>query len=641
MANFKLICGTLLLFISSALCQDDLFLRHDSLFQIYKLQEVVVYGDRDQIKPSMVTEMKLADIKARNATTVAEVLKSDVGLNITSGYKGESETKLRGFPARDVLVLVDGRPINPGYYGTVDLSLVPLNQIAKISVIKGPASVAYGANSMGGVINIVTRNGFDKPKTNVDVRVGDYQFRDISINHSRKLGKMNYWISGYENHSNGYALSADFPTTSLEDGGFRKFSTYHKMGVSGKMGYEFSPENLCALSLSYHWAEKDIPVTIYSWDAPRYWYFPKWERYSGALSGQWQLTPAVELKTIVFADAYNDRLISYLSSETNDDNIDYDSILENWTVGSSIEARVNAHARHQLHTGIHFKRDLMNKKPDLQEPWRSYYLYTGSLFIQDDIQLFEKTELTAGVNYSFYNFEVREAMTGRICPMISLKQRFPASINFYTSYASAMRVPTLHHLFSESSGNLNLKEEYANKYEIGLSKIFALNRARREVSLEIAYFYNDLKNLIYRSSRSYQYKNISEAQLAGIEIRGGFRWNQFFACNMSYTYLHAGLSSQELMEYTPEHKIQLQLKGRTGFGTEINYEVISGGERTTYLTTRMLPLYRVHNLNISQTIAKNYQVRLEMNNLTDEYYEEELGFPTPGRQIFAGFSLSF
>ncbi|MBM3325132.1 MAG: hypothetical protein FJY66_05640, partial [Calditrichaeota bacterium] len=173
---------------------------------IYVLEEVVVYGVSTMSSTSMTTEITAEEIRQRNAVTVADILRSDPGLEVTTGPKAETETKIRGFPARAVLILVDGRPINPGYYGKVDLSMLPLENIAKLQVVKGPASVAYGANTMGGVVNIVTKNGLETPRTTIASEFGDYEFRKLSINHSRRIGRFNYWLSGYENYARGYAL---------------------------------------------------------------------------------------------------------------------------------------------------------------------------------------------------------------------------------------------------------------------------------------------------------------------------------------------------------------------------------------------------------------------------------------------------
>ncbi len=610
----------------------------DTSALVYTLEEVVVYGIRTISGTSMITEITAEEIQKRNAVTVADILRSDPGLTVTAGPKAETETKIRGFPARDVLVLVDGRPINSGYYGEVDLSMLPLDNIAKIKIIKGPASVAYGANSMGGVINIVTKNGLETPRTVVESEFGDYKFRKLSINHSRQVGRFNYWLSGYENYSDGFALSEDFAATSLEDGGLRGNSFYHKTGMNGKIGFQPSPVSLYALSLGYHWAKKDVPFTIYPFESPQFRTFPEWQRLSSALSGNWLVSDDVNLKAIVFADAQHDRFIDYTGREMRDDQINWDSKLENWTFGGSVDGRLNTWENHRLQMGMNFKRDLMNKKPDVDEPLMSHTIYTGTVFSQDNFRPWKHTEITAGASYNVFGMEERNSSTQKLCPMVSVRQGLPLELTFRASYANAIRFPTLHHLYSESSGKPDLNAEQADKFEVGLERSFEFNNAHRFLSIEVAFFHNELTDLIYRASRSYRFQNIGDATLQGLELRTQFELSRFISGDVSYGFINPEESSEVLLEEVSPHRVRASLSCKTDFRMEMLYELNAFDKRTTYISTRDLSAYRIHNLTISQRIAPFLKVYVKAYNLSDEYFEEELGYPGAGRQFFAGMT---
>ena len=607
----------------------------DTSALVYTLEEVVVYGIRTISGTSMITEITAEEIQKRNAVTVADILRSDPGLVVTTGTKAETETKIRGFPARDVLVLVDGRPINPGYYGKVDLSMLPLDNIAKIKIIKGPASVAYGANSMGGVINIVTKNGLETPRTVVESEFGDYKFRKLSINHSRQIGRFNYWLSGYENYSDGFALSKDFAATSLEDGGLRGNSFYHKIGMSGKVGFQPSPASLYALSLGYHWAKKDVPFTIYPFESPQFRTFPEWQRLSSALSGNWHLSEKANLKAIIFADAQHDRFVDYAVREMRDDQINWDSRLENWTFGGSVDGRFSTLKNHRVQTGMNFKRDLMNKKSDVDELWASHTIHTGTIFVQDNYRPWKRTEITAGASFNVFGIEKRNSSAQKLCPMASVRQGLPWKLQFRASYANAIRFPTLHHLYSEDSGNPDLNSEQADKFEVGLERSFEFN-AHRYLSIEIAFFHNELTDLIYRTTRSYRFQNIGDATLQGWELRTRFELSRFVSGDVSYGFMSPEVSSDVLLEEVSPHRIRASLSGKTDFGMEMLYELNAFDKRTTYISTRDLSAYKIHNLTISQRIAAFLKVYVKAYNFTDEYFEEELGYPGAGRQFFVG-----
>jgi len=619
--------------------------RSDSGTQYYRLQEVVIYGNREKVNQCTVLEIDQPQMKTRNSTTVSELLNLEPGLNLTSGYKSETETRIRGFRSSDVLVLMDGRPINPGYYGRVDLSMLPLDNLAKITVIKGPASVAYGANGMGGVINIVTRNGMEAPRTVVETKLGDYQYRSINLNHSRQIGRFNYWISGYEHHADGLPMSNEFEPTKYEDGGKRELSEYHKLGVSGKVGYSPHEKLWLTLSSDYHWAKKDIPVAtqFVPGDTPRYWRFPHWERYSFTLSGEWKMTPSLSLKSIVFTDAYNDRLINYLTAAMDEDDIDYDSLLKNFTTGGLVQGDYFLSPRHHLLVGAQFRRDQMEKKPDLNEAWENHFASTASLYAQDDFKPWDNSVVTVGIGYFSHRTESGSSI-GYFAPMASIQQGLWNEWNLFSSYSQAVRFPTLHQLYSVTSGNPELQPEYANKFEIGVKKLFTTSHQHRYFSVDMALFYNELDDMIYRSSRSLRYKNITRSTMQGFELSLNYSLCQTISGEFSYSYIDFPSPAMEIDEYLPANKFRGMITLKSNFGTRLNYEAAYVDERLFYYTSTfvtVMPDYYVHNVNVTQELTKWLNVRLEASNLLDHYYEEEFGYPQPGRQILGGIRLTF
>ena len=620
--------------------QSGFLVKGDSLIYIYALETIEVHS-RKAGNPSMVTRVGAEQIRERNATTVADVLRFESGLSVTTGGKSETATRIRGFKARDVLVLVDGRPINPGYYGKVDLSMLPVDNIAALKVIKGPASVAYGPNGMGGIINIVTRNGLEVPRTVVEGEFGDYGYRKLNVNHSRKRGRFNYWISGYDNFADGYRLSGDFAATSREGGGMRNLSGYHKAGVDGKLGFERSPTSLYALSAGYHWATKDVAPTLYTGDMPAYREFPYWRRLNSSLSGLWHPRPTVEMKATLFVDAQHDRLIDYSGPEMRDDQVAFDSRLENWTVGVNAGTRVAAWSKHSIHAGFGLKRDLMNKKPDVDEDWYSHYVFNATAFLEDRIRLWAKTEIALGCSYNGFTTD-SDVYTDKLCPMVSVTQELPEEVELYGSFADAIRFPTIHQLYSTTSGNDSLSAEEADKYEIGLRRRVVLGSDARYAEVQVVFFHNELKNMIYRSSSSARYKNLEDNRLQGWEVRVDWGWTDNLSGEIGYARIDPSQSSKELLEEVATDKIQLRVTAQTGFGTRVTYAYNYVDERTTYETDRLglnLPAYHRHSANIQQNVTGYLKLRLRIDNIADVSYEEELGYPAPGRQIMGGFTV--
>ena len=101
------------------------------------------------------------EIEAMGAMELSEVLNGVEGVTAADygPFGSQMKVKLRGSNAEQVLVLIDGKPVNSARQGDVDLSTIPLAMVDRIEIIKGPASALYGADALGGVVNIITKGG--------------------------------------------------------------------------------------------------------------------------------------------------------------------------------------------------------------------------------------------------------------------------------------------------------------------------------------------------------------------------------------------------------------------------------------------------------------------------------------------------
>lgn len=620
----------LLLQTATALAQTKTVEPSDSA--VYILETVVVYGERWTPTSSLV-ELDEKTIQSLNAATVADVLRSATGLSVTSGPKSETETRIRGFAASNVLVLVDGRPINPGYYGKVDLSMLSIENVAKITVVRGPGEAAYGANSMGGVISIITKNGTESPRATVKGEFGDRRYRKISVSHGLRVDRYSYWFSAYEHHSEGFRLSSHFGPTTLEDGSWREHSSFHKIGADGKLEFEVSPRFVTGLSVGYHWAEKDIAPTIYAWDSPSYREFPEWRRGHITVSNFWKVRHNIDVKSSLFADSYRDRFINYLSPEQSAQTIDYDSRLQNWTTGVDIDARISVRTAHSLTGAVQLKRDLMKKQPDLDEPWFSRRTITSSESLQWDWRISNRTSFSLGTGLHHFVPQQSQYRSSFFSPLLSIRQVLPFRLVSHLSYARALRFPTIHELYSESSGNENLRPQYADKYEVGLERWITTGKGQSLLKFALTAFYNDLSDLIYREARSYRFRNIGAANLYGWEIEGQLDLNHVLRASLGFAHLQSSKSASEVMAMNPKNAVQLQLSIAASSAIEMNYEFKCTGRRSTRFPEMNLNSYSLHNLNLSYWMGKAIGVRLELSNLSDRDYQEELGYPAPGRQF--------
>ncbi|MFA6282340.1 MAG: TonB-dependent receptor plug domain-containing protein, partial [Candidatus Omnitrophota bacterium] len=151
------------------------------------------------------------DMEASGAQDVSEAISDLPSVNI-SNYGGAGALKnirIRGAVPSQVLILMDGKPINSPRDGETDLSTIPLDNVERIEVMPGAASSLYGAQAMGGTVNIITKNPPEKGhKTEVTSRFGSFQTFTESLSHGARLGKFGYIISGGYESSEGFRANS-------------------------------------------------------------------------------------------------------------------------------------------------------------------------------------------------------------------------------------------------------------------------------------------------------------------------------------------------------------------------------------------------------------------------------------------------
>jgi outer membrane cobalamin receptor len=133
--------------------------------KVFNLGEVVVEGEAETVtQVATVDTISKKKIKETTSQNVADALTTAPGVTLTIGRRNERTFNIRGFNQRYIPVFLDGIPISIPFDGYVDAGKIPTSGISKITVSKGISSVLYGFNTMGGVVNIVTRKPQIRPE---------------------------------------------------------------------------------------------------------------------------------------------------------------------------------------------------------------------------------------------------------------------------------------------------------------------------------------------------------------------------------------------------------------------------------------------------------------------------------------------
>lgn len=194
--------------------------------QVVKMDEIVVTATKSEKKvedvPGSISIITKAEIEQRNLETVDEILAELPGIFVkrTKGLMDSTASvRMRGFKGDQyTLVLLDGQPLNDAYTGGLEWSMLALDSIERIEVVRGAASALYGGNAMGGVINIISKTP-DQLKCNAGVGYGSHDTLRYQVGLGHRLwDKLSLRIGYEEETTDGYETTPVVRKISSGDG---------------------------------------------------------------------------------------------------------------------------------------------------------------------------------------------------------------------------------------------------------------------------------------------------------------------------------------------------------------------------------------------------------------------------------------
>lgn len=230
-----------LAFCLSAFAQTDE--EKNFLLLYFKEEELVVQSATRSPKPlaqtaENVTVVSAADIELMNAHSVAEVLNAVTGVEVwfTGGPGQMAQGYIQGSETRYVTVIIDGVVLNNLGSNVADIGMIPVQNIEKIEIIKGPASSAWGS-SLGGVVNIITKSGTSGNQGGLaSASYGTKDSGDFRAVARGKKGKTGYYFAAGRLQSDG--LTPYFDVS--ENSGYAKltYDLTDNTGILFTLGYE-------------------------------------------------------------------------------------------------------------------------------------------------------------------------------------------------------------------------------------------------------------------------------------------------------------------------------------------------------------------------------------------------------------------
>lgn len=613
------------------LCRGVLGADLDTLRTARQIDEVVVTGTRTQTDvrhlPMTVSVVGRDRIENSLNPSLLPLLSEQVpglfvtsrgvmGYGVSGGAAGGISLRGLGGASGRMMVLIDGHPQYMGLMGHPVSDACQSLLADRVEVLRGPASVLYGSNAMGGVINIVTRGMHEQGvRTSVNAGYGSFATLQAEATNRIRKGRFSSVVSASYNRTDGHR----------RDMGFEQGGGYVKLG------YELSRNwNIVAdVNVTHFNASNAGPVPSpltdarqritrgmtsvavendYGKTAGRIGFFYNWGRH-------W------------INDGYGPggapRAYRFNSRDDMTGVSVYQSVRPfaggRFTFGADWY-RFGGRAWNHFIQGEREGQDAIIV--DKAEHEIAGYVDYNQSFAR-------WITLDAGVRFDYHS-----RVGSQWIPQAGLSFRLPHDISLKLSAGKGFRYPTLREMYMFGAANPELEPESMWNYEIAFSQRFACG-----LSYGVNVFYIDSRNMIVavpRQGASDLNVNTGEIDNCGIEVQGTYRISDAWSADVSYSFLH--------MKYpvlaAPEHKLYggaTFVKGRWMVATGVQY--VAG--LYTSVSPAVTESFVLWNLRASFRAARWINIWVRGENLLAQRYEINAGYPMPKATAMGGLEINF
>ncbi len=587
--------------------------------------QVTVTGDRLEEpvneKSDSITVITRREIEANQWNYVLDAVRTVPGVSVTqSGSPGKvTSVFVRGAGSAQVLVLLDGVPINNPYFGGVNFEDITTDNVERIEVLKGPQSPLYGSDSIGGVIQIITRKGESDTAFRTSIEGGSFETFREKVSLHGKEEKLDYALAFSRQDTEGQFDNDEFGENV----------------ISARAGY--SVNETTGLSFAAHLFDSNTGIPFHTVFDP-VTFQPALE--ASPLQNQDSTLSVFNagLKHIsgqyfnLFTQfSYTRRSFSFedpgsfFAASENDSDVFQVAFQNNlyWKTNNTLTA------------GYEYEHQNIDAQDSLNGPYPLESVNNNAVFLQNKFEN-PRWILTMGFRFDHYN-----TFGDTFNPRISVAYLLPADARIRGSYGEGFRAPSAGDLGLPFYGNPDLKPEKSRSWEIGFDKTW-----ENDFAVSAVWFHNDYDDLITFDPNTFIAGNVAEATAQGLEISAS--WS-FEGWNISggYAYLDTEDQTTGLRLFRrPEHS------GNVRFGYEntnwsANVSVVGVGDRfeSDFLSS---PVVNVLNPGYGKVdLAGHYQIlpslRLKgrIENLLDKDYEEALYFRALSRGFYGGVEWTF
>lgn len=597
------------------------------------LEPVVVRSSRlgTRLTNPSTTVLDIEDLRDKNSATIAEVLKDTLGVDVaTSGGPGQpASVFIRGAKAEHTLVLIDGIEASDPTTTTrfFDFSSLTIENIERIEIYRGARAVRFGADAIGGVINIITIKGRDAQASNLSFEGGSYSTYRLSSRTGGKEGRFNY-SAGISRLSTAGISSADSGADSESD-------KLVRTSLSSRLGWEFNEK--ASVDFTFRSIEADTALDARggpTGDDPNY------------ESKSRQILTGLTFESRELIENVKSTLGLYLNlAKRQYDNFPDANRAEDFHEAVESESfKLETTHRYSLsnHTNAEFSIQYREEAGQSDQILNSISTQLGRKLqsilgeaLSFDIDL-GRVDLEAGLRHD----RISATSESVLSHSISIEYRPDEEATaLRIGYGSGFKNASLFQLYS-SFGSIDLRSERAATFDASIER-----KIGQVGTVSITYFQTQFQNLIDFDMVNSRYGNVANAKSEGLEVNSTFSPAESIIASFGIKSLRTRDERTGLellrrpqsaflagLEWRASKLVSVVRLRYTGERDDVD-PVSFGRVRTSG--------YHLWSASMRYEISEQFEVNLRIENIANVIYQEVAGYSTSGRAYYAGLTAGF
>ena len=555
--------------------------------------------------PADVTVITAKQIEQKGARNLADALEGVPGV-VVARNGGPGEISVPYILGTDrVVVLMDGKRINiPQGIGSgnggVNLSTIMVaDNIERIEIVRGGNSVLYGADAVGGVINIVTKKGVGKAKTQVDIGGGSNSTSKFNVYHQGEENGWHWYVTGTQENTDGQ----------------RPLSDYKGKNSTFRLDKDLSKTENLSMDFDYYSSHAHTP---------------------GNITGTWAPTIEDYLRhnwSIAYSDKHVDgeKTIRFYNNQQERTSV-IPAFFSQYLYKNNVRAleyqdSAKVNDRNDITWGGEWRKETVTTADYGTTP--NHDRIINAVYLQDRYKINDRTSSIVGMRYDH-----SDQYGTNWLPEISVIHEIDKQTSYFVNWDKVFKAPKFDDLYTPfdsrwGGGDPNLKPETGWSAETGIKK-----QLSKESDVTVSLFKRELNDAIkwVASGNQYNAENIEHLTDQGATVAFATRLSPVLLANIGYTYLDSRDEANK--QQAPYNTLNIGVKLQQGkFTQNINGRYV---EKNNDVAS-----YSVWDTSLNYAMSKNQSLYFNGANLFNKKYQVVNGFVAQERSIFFGIRQSF